>query len=317
MNAAPSILELEHGICAVDTEYVRPHMDASHLIVEDGRAAFVDTGTNHSVPALLESLAIKNLDPGDVDYVFLTHIHLDHAGGAGLLMQQLPNASCVVHPLGAPHMAEPSKLIAGTEAVYGVELAHAMYGDIQPIDAERIIATADDQSFSLNGRPLFAFYTEGHARHHYCLDDARSAGVFTGDSFGLSYRELDTAAGPFVMATTTPTHFDPVEAHKSIDRIMACEPKRLFLTHYSEVGDLDRLAADMHADIDACAGIADRLVDTDDRTAAIEAALFDHLADRIEAHGFDGDRQAIRDIVGMDAKLNAQGLDIWLKRKSR
>ncbi|MEM9688198.1 MAG: MBL fold metallo-hydrolase [Pseudomonadota bacterium] len=317
MNAAPSILELEHGICAVDTEYVRPHMDASHLIVEDGRAAFVDTGTNHSVPALLEALAIKNLDPGDVDYVFLTHIHLDHAGGAGLLMQQLPNASCVVHPLGAPHMAEPSKLIAGTEAVYGVELAHAMYGDIQPIDAERIIATADDQSFSLNGRPLFAFYTEGHARHHYCLDDARSAGVFTGDSFGLSYRELDTAAGPFVMATTTPTHFDPVEAHKSIDRIMACEPKRLFLTHYSEVGDLDRLAADMHADIDACAGIADRLVDTDDRTAAIEAALFDHLADRIEAHGFDGDRQAIRDIVGMDAKLNAQGLDIWLKRKSR
>ncbi len=316
-DAAPSILELAHGICAVDTDYVRPQMDASHLIVEDGRAAFVDTGTNYSVPNLLATLAIKDLDVGDVDYVFLTHIHLDHAGGAGLLMQKLPNARCVVHPLGAPHMAEPSKLIAGTEAVYGKTLAQQMYGDIQSIDESRIIATEDDQSFSLNGRPLFAFYTEGHARHHYCLDDARSAGVFTGDSFGLSYRELDTAAGPFIMATTTPTHFDPDEAHKSIDRIMACDPKRVFLTHYSEVGDLERLATDMHADIDACARIATELADADDRPAAIEAALFEHLAGRIEAHGFDGDRDAIRDIVGMDAKLNAQGLDIWLKRLAR
>lgn len=316
-DAAPSILDLEHGICAVDTDYVRPQLDASHLIVEDGRAAIVDTGTNYSVPNLLAALAIKDIDVGDVDYVFLTHIHLDHAGGAGLLMQHLPNARCVVHPLGAPHMVEPSKLIAGTEAVYGKQLAHEMYGDIRPVDAGRIIATEDDQSFSLNGRPLFAFYTEGHARHHYCIDDARSAGVFTGDSFGLSYRELDTAAGPFIMATTTPTHFDPVEAHKSVDRIMACEPKRVFLTHYSEVGDLERLATDMHADIDACAGIADRLVAADDRPTAIEEALFEHLATRIEAHGFKGDREAIRTVIGMDAKLNAQGLDIWLKRKSR
>ncbi len=93
------------GIVAIDTLYLRPSADASHLVISDGRAAFVDTGTNASVPLLLDALRQYDLDPGDVDYLFLTHVHLDHAGGAGTLMQQLPNARCVLHPRGAPHMA--------------------------------------------------------------------------------------------------------------------------------------------------------------------------------------------------------------------
>lgn len=315
--ATASIQALGDGVFAVDTEYFRSQQDASHLIVEDGRGAFVDTGTNHSVPLLMDALAQCDLDPGDVDYVFLTHIHLDHAGGAGLLMQQLPNARCVVHPLGAPHIADPGRLIAGTEAVYGAEDTRRMYGEIQPIDAGRIIESVDDQSYSLAGRALFAFYTEGHARHHYCIDDERSRGVFTGDSFGVSYRELDTDAGAFIMATTTPTHFDPDEAHKSVDRIMACEPERVFLTHYSEVRGLDRLAGDMHADIDACVEIARRHEHDDDRLAAIEQSLLDYQAGRARDHGVTLDREALDDIIGLDARLNAQGLDVWLRRMAR
>jgi len=315
--AAPGTTALTDGITAVDTEYCRPHMDASHLIVEDGRAAFVDTGTNDSVPLLLDALRAADLDVADVDYVFLTHIHLDHAGGAGLLMQHLPNARCVVHPRGAPHMVDPTKLIAGTEAVYGRELARDMYGEICPIEAERVIAPDDDQSFSLRGRALFAFYTEGHARHHYCLDDARSAGVFTGDSFGVSYRELDTAAGPFIMATTTPTHFDPVEAHRSIDRILACEPERVFLTHYSEVDDVERLAGDMHGDIDAVVQIARAHANDDNRTAAIERSLLDYQTRRAIDHGVSLGERGIHKIIGLDVKLNAQGLDVWLSRMAR
>ncbi|MGI9199709.1 MAG: MBL fold metallo-hydrolase, partial [Woeseiaceae bacterium] len=115
----PHATYLDHGIVAVDTEFARPLQDASHLIVEKGRGAFVDTGVNSSVPILLASLQQQDLDPGDVDYLFLTHIHLDHAGGAGLLMQSLPNARCVVHPRGAPHMIDPAKVMAGTKAVYG------------------------------------------------------------------------------------------------------------------------------------------------------------------------------------------------------
>ena len=159
------------GVITVDTQYARPQQDASHLIVEQGRAAFVDTGVNDSVPLLLAALENENIAVADVEYVFLTHVHLDHAGGAGLLMQQLPSARCIVHPRGAPHMIDPTKIMAGTEAVYGKAAARQLYGQIVPIEASRIDIVADGEWFRLAGRALQAFYTEGHARHHYCLYD--------------------------------------------------------------------------------------------------------------------------------------------------
>jgi glyoxylase-like metal-dependent hydrolase (beta-lactamase superfamily II) len=303
---------LEHGIVAVDTEYARPLQDASHLIIENGRGAFVDTGVNSSVPKLLNALRQSDLDPADVDFLFLTHIHLDHAGGAGLLMQSLPNARCVIHPRGARHMIDPSRLMAGTKAVYGDEETERLYGEIVPIDAASIDVAEDGETFSLNGRELQAFFTEGHARHHYCLSDPQSKGVFTGDSFGVSYRELDTAAGEIVFPTTTPIHFDPPEAHKSVDRIMSYAPERLYLTHYSEVGNLDRLAQEMHKGIDAYVSIAREHADAENRTAAIQEAIFEFFVAGLAAHGFSGDRDTIWSIMNIDVNLNTQGIEVWL-----
>jgi glyoxylase-like metal-dependent hydrolase (beta-lactamase superfamily II) len=305
---------LDDGITAVDTEYGRPLLDASHLINEGGRAAFVDTGANSSVPLLLDALGQQDLDPGDVDYVFLTHIHLDHAGGAGLLMQSLPNARCIVHPRGAPHLVEPAKLIAGTEAVYGEAATRKMYGDILPLDAARVVMPDDGQRFELNGRELRTFYTEGHALHHYCIDDPASRGVFTGDSFGVSYRELDTAAGPFIFPASTPTHFDPVAAHKSVDLIMGCNPEYVYVTHYSRIGDLQRLALDMHEGIDAYAAMALAHKDTDEPLEPIKAAMLEFLSTRLRAHGYSGDDAAIQSVIGFDTELNAKGLVSWLQR---
>jgi glyoxylase-like metal-dependent hydrolase (beta-lactamase superfamily II) len=271
------------GIVAIDTLYLRPSADASHLVIADGHAAFVDTGTNYSVPYLLDALRQYDLDPGDVDYVFLTHVHLDHAGGAGLLMQALPNAHCVIHPRGAPHMADPAKLIAG-----------------------------DEDSFDFGGREVRALHTEGHARHHYCLHDPQSRGVFTGDSFGISYRELDTARGEFIFPTTTPPHFEPTEAHKALDRIMALEPEKLYLTHYSRVNDVVRLANDMHECLDGFVAIARRHQQSDDRRTAMERDLFEFLYERLAAHGYDRGRDAAQAFLKHDMVLNSQGLDAWL-----
>ncbi len=310
----PQTTLLDHGIAVVDTEYARPLQDASHLVIEGGRGAFIDTGVNSSVPLLLGALKERGLDRGDVDYVFLTHIHLDHAGGAGLLMQQLPNARCVIHPRGARHMSDPSKLIAGTEAVYGKEQTQSLYGSIQPIDAARIDIADDGEAFSLCGRELQAFYTEGHARHHYCLSDPISKGVFTGDSFGVSYRELDTAAGEFIFPTTTPVHFDPDEAHKSVDRIMSYEPERLYLTHYSEVGNLNRLASDMHKGINAFVAMALERANVENRKSAIQDAIFDYFETGLIRHGFKGDRDAMWSILKLDVNLNAQGIEVWLDK---
>jgi Cft2 family RNA processing exonuclease len=235
------------------------------------------------VPLLLDALRQQDLDVGDVDFVFLTHVHLDHAGGAGELMLQLPNASCVIHPYGAPHMIDPGKLVAGTEAVYGKEQTAETYGTI--------------------------------ARHHYVLNDPQSKSVFTGDSFGVSYRELDSDNGEIVFPTSTPVQFNPVEAHKSVDRIMACEPEHVFLTHYSKVGNLDRLAAEMHEGIDTYVALARQHEDDDDRSAALRESLFEYYVDRLDAHGYSGDREMIQAIMGIDIELNAQGLEFWLEKQ--
>lgn len=306
---------LEYGITAVDTEYSRPLHDASHLVNEKGKAAFVDTGVNAGVPLLLDALARQGLAPEDVEFVFVTHVHLDHAGGAGRLMQELPNARCVLHPRGAPHMIDPARLVAGTEAVYGKDEARRLFGEIQPIDPGRVIVAEDGQWFELNGRRMQTLFTEGHARHHYVLHDPDSRGVFTGDSFGVSYREFDTAKGAITFPTTTPVHFDPVEAHRAVDRILTCGPERLYLTHYSLVTDVDRLAAEMHADLDAYVAIALEHAGADNRGERIEMGLTDHYVGRLRAHGFAGDRDSVVSTMSLDTPLNAQGLQVWLDRR--
>ncbi|MGI9201148.1 MAG: MBL fold metallo-hydrolase, partial [Woeseiaceae bacterium] len=198
--------------------------------------------------------------------------------------------------------------------VYGDKATEEIYGEVLPIEAARIDVVDDGETFSLNGRELQAFFTEGHARHHYCLSDPQSRGVFTGDSFGVSYRELDTAAGEFIFPTTTPVHFDPAEAHKSVDRVMSYSPERLYLTHYSEVRNLDRLAQDMHRGIDALVAIAHEHAHSVDRTTALQEAIFAYFAAGLIDHGFTGDRDTMWSVLHLDVKLNAQGIEVWLDR---
>ncbi len=309
---AAHITEIESGISAIDADIVRPLFDAIHLIVEDGHAAFVDTGTNHSVPLILDALDRKDIDSAAVDYVFLTHVHLDHAGGAGALMQHLPSAKAVIHPRGARHMVDPTKLVKGTQAVYGEGRAREMYGQLVPIEENRLIIVIDEQVIEFKSRPLQCIFTEGHARHHYCLSDPASKGVFTGDSFGVSYRELDTAKGEFIFPTTTPIHFDPPEAHKAIDRVMSLQPEQLFLTHYSRVSDLARLADDMHRRIDDFVAIADKHANDNNRTGALQKAMFSYFAGCLREHGFDADEERIHALLDTDVMLNTMGIEYWL-----
>lgn len=309
----PEMTDHGDGITAIDTALLRPQFDASHLIVEAGRAAFVDTGVNDSVPLLLAALKSKDLDPADVDYVFLTHVHLDHAGGAGLLMEVLPNAKAVLHPYGAPHMIDPAKLISGARAVYGKEEYDRQYGEIRAIAEQRIIVVADDQALDLGGRRLRCLFTEGHARHHYCLSDERSEAVFTGDSFGVSFRELDTVKGEFIYPTTTPIHFDPPEAHKAIDRIMALAPTALYLTHYSRVTDVTRLAVDMHDRIDAFVELAMKHANDEERTRKLQDSMLTYLLYELRQHGHAGDDHELQDVLLPDVVLNTMGLEFWLE----
>ncbi len=301
------------GVYAIDTEYVRPQMDASHLVVDSGRAAFVDTGTHLAVPILLQALAELELEAADVDYILLTHIHLDHAGGAGRLSAALPRAKVLVHPRGAAHLIAPAKLVAASKAVYGEAAFAKHYGDVVPIAAERIMTVEEGQRIVLGRRQFEFINSPGHALHHVCIVDHEAGEIFTGDTFGVSYRELDTLAGAFLFATTTPSQFDPDQLHATVERIMSLNLRTAYLTHYSRVDNIDTLGAHMHADIDAFVDIA-RSVDAPHRIAQLEARLFEYLSQRLDQHGFAGDEACRRAILKDDVALNAAGLEAWLAR---
>ena len=306
-----------HGIHTIDTAFVRPQFDAAYLVVERGRGAFIDCGTNHAVPRLLAALDEAGLSPAAVDWLILTHVHLDHAGGAGELIARLPNARLLVHPRGARHMIDPAQLWAGASAVYGEAVMEQTYGRLRPIAAERLVEAADGQVVELAGRALRCLDTPGHARHHLCVFDARANVCFTGDTFGLSYREFDGAHGPFILPTTSPVQFDPVALHASIDRLLALRPAAMYLTHYGRVEDVARLAADLHAQIDAMVALARAAAGQPDRHAALMASLTDLYAERAHAHGWTHGREALRQLLAMDIELNAQGLAIWLDASHR
>ncbi|MDO8932993.1 MAG: MBL fold metallo-hydrolase, partial [Rhodocyclaceae bacterium] len=209
------------GIHAIDSGFGRPLLDAVHVIEHEGRAALVDAAVNASVPRVLGALAALGIARDAVDYILLTHVHLDHAGGAGLLMRELPNAKLTVHPRGARHMIDPAKLTTATHAVYGEARARAMYGDILPVPRERVVETPDGTMLELAGRELLFIDTPGHARHHVCIRDGLTGHFFTGDTFGFLFRELDVGGRRHAFPTLTPTQLEPEELHRSIDRIMS------------------------------------------------------------------------------------------------
>lgn len=302
-----------HGIIAFDAGYVRPILAAIHMVVEQGRVAFIDTGSNDSLPNSLAALARLGLGPEAVDYVILTHIHLDHAGGAGSMMAAFPNAKLVVHPRGARHMAEPAKLVAGVTAVYGADYVARVYGDILPVVADRIVAAPDGMVIDLAGRQLICLDTPGHARHHICIQDVRTSGIFTGDMFGLSYRELDVGGRAFIFPTTTPTQFEPDEMRISIQRLAALRPEAVYLTHYGRVDEVQRKAEQLLTYLNDLVALAiAQKTQGDSRHERLKSSLTAYLLQAIRRHGVELPEQTLLDIWATDIELNVQGLEVWL-----
>jgi glyoxylase-like metal-dependent hydrolase (beta-lactamase superfamily II) len=309
------IQRLDHDISVIDTGFVRELFDASHLIVANGRGAFVDTGTNHSVPRLLAALEAHDLAPEDVDYVILTHVHLDHAGGAGLLMSRLPNAKLIVQSRGAKHMIDPSKLMEGVRAVYGDEITARDYGELVPVSEDRVITPADGRVIELGGRALRFIETPGHALHHICIWDEASRGWFTGDTFGLAYPALATSRGAHVVPATAPVQFDPQALHASVGRMLESQPRLIYMTHYGAVPHPERIAQQLLAQIDAMVAAARSLADAPDRHAKLKDAFRSIYVGELRRCGSTLTDAQINEWIDTDVELNAQGLGVWLDKK--
>ena len=306
-----------NGITIIDTGYVRPGLCAAYLVESGGRAALIDCGTATCAQTVLEAIDAAGVDRAAVDWLMVTHVHLDHAGAAGPLIRALPNAQLVVHPRGAPHMIDPTRLIAGAKAVYGEAMFERDHAGMRPVPEARVVVAEDGHVVELAGRPLLCIDTPGHARHHYSVWDADTHSWFAGDTFGLSYREFDTAMGPFVVPTTSPVQFDPVQMHASIDTLLARAPESIRVAHYGEVDDCVRLGADLHEQIDAMVTLARAAQGAPDRHARIVDGLTRLYTTRAQDHGVEDAPARVAEVLGGDIEINAMGLEVWLDRAAR
>lgn len=317
-NVTATYTNLEHGITVVDAEYGTSGVAALYLLQQGDQVAVIETGTNHSVPLISQVLETKGLSFDNVRYVIPTHVHLDHAGGAGELMHHCVNAELIIHPFGAAHMIDPSRLEAGTIAVYGEERFRKLYGSIRPIDEQRVIKAPDGFSVSLNGRELEFLDTPGHARHHFCVLDKTSKGIFTGDTFGVCYPQLTTTEGRFCFATTTPVQFDPDALIESVARLMSYQPETMYLTHFGALKPTPAIVKQLKKSITDIRDMALSCKDiTENRVNVLETKLLKHVLQELADLHCEQSPELQTAVMLNDIKLNAQGMDVWLTRLDR
>jgi glyoxylase-like metal-dependent hydrolase (beta-lactamase superfamily II) len=312
MAVCITALEYEGGIVALDSGMVRPQMAACYLLETDSAVALIEVGNNDSADRIIHVLESRGRSVDEVSHVIVTHVHLDHAGGAGELMQRLPNARLVAHPRAARHLIDPSRLEASARAVYGDEEFDAQHGTLIPVPEERVIIKDDGDSLSVGERPLLFMDSPGHARHHFCIWDEMTHGWFTGDTFGISYRDLDSENGYFIFPTTTPVQFDPPALIASIDRMLEKSPRNMYLTHFGRVQDVDRLASKMKDAVRQFARFGEDSAASEDRTAYIQTAMMKWLLEGIREHGVTLSEDQLRAILQNDVNLNTQGIEFWL-----
>ena len=312
MNSKVNVMNVVDGISVIDSEYYSKDFAAIYLLKKKNKVIIIETGTNYSVPFVKEALSQIGLSFSDVSYVIPTHVHLDHAGGAGLLMMQCQNAALVVHPRGARHLIDPSKLVAGAKAVYGENKFKEYYGEIFPIDANRVIQADDNFILDFDGRELRFIDTPGHARHHFCIWDKATKSMFTGDTFGISYRDLDHQDELYILPSTSPVQFDPEALIQSINRIMEFKPERVCLTHFSAIKPTKKATNKLIESIHFVSNLAIKYADKNDSESIIYKKMMDYFLEGLNEIGFQNNDYA-KDRLSLDVLINTQGLIYWQK----
>ena len=308
-----SVLKIADGISVIDTGYIREEFAAIYLVRQGNEIAIIETGTKHSIPNIQQTLEQDGLNFSNVTYIIPTHVHLDHAAGAGVLMKLCPNAQLVIHPRGARHMVDPSKLIAGTVAVYGQEKFNQLYGDVVPIDSSRIIEADDNFVLDFAGRELKFIDTPGHAKHHFCIWDKMTESMFTGDTFGISYRDFDNGDEVYIFPTTTPIQFDPDELINSIKKLMEYKPKRVCLPHFGAIKPTNKVIQQLIDGVNFMRSLAIDYAAEDNANEKIENMMMDHLLQQLQKMGFTN-RDFCKEKLKVDVELNTQGLIYWQQK---
>lgn len=310
-----------NAITTIDCHYLdRAEFAAAYLLVAGDEAAFVDNNTNHAVPHLLAALAAAGLAPEQVRYLIITHVHLDHAGATATLARLCPNARVIAHPRAAPHLIDPHRLVASASTVYGEDEFVRLYGEIGPISANRVAKMEDNAAIEFGGHELQFIHTRGHANHHFCIADAGSGSLFTGDAFGLHYPALQNH-GVFAVPSTSPTDFDAELARQSIQRICDLQPERLFPTHFGAVTKIREGAQQLIRELDVAEQLLVEASESDHPDDAltdfVRPLLQQHFAELLSSQFAGSEVVTATEVLALDIELNAQGIAVAAAKARR
>jgi glyoxylase-like metal-dependent hydrolase (beta-lactamase superfamily II) len=231
-------LEAAPGIKAIDTLMCGRERATSAYLVEAQQPALVETGPTTSLAAVREGLATLGVAPNDLAHIVVTHIHLDHAGGAGALAPHFPRAKVWVHERGVPHLADPTRLVQSAVRIYGEERLSEMFGPVDPVPSDRLTAMRDGDTVDLGDRSLAVLYTPGHAGHHVCLHDSATGGMFVGDALGVFLPDVKV-----LRPASPPPEFDLELAVASIERVRSMSPTLILFSHFGPAPEVDHLTA--------------------------------------------------------------------------
>ncbi|MCK5221147.1 MAG: MBL fold metallo-hydrolase [Candidatus Aminicenantes bacterium] len=313
--------KIADNIYLTDTLYLgREKFAASYFIEDGGEIAIVETNTNHAIPGILNAILNSGFKLSQIKYVVLTHIHLDHAGGAGLIMKELPDAELIVHPRGARHMISPEKLIESVKSVYGEEEYKNLYGDIIGIPEGKVISLTGGESISIGKRKLTMIDAPGHAKHHNIIYDESSGSVFSGDAFGIGYPRFRYGKGDLIFPSTSPVQFDPESAIQTYKMITDLNPARILLTHFGSVENIEEIHTQLLEWIDYTAEYSSKRFSEGYRMDKLSEKLSEDIWGKFSERSVLLTGKSLsdeeRDFLFLDADLNGKGASFYISQKN-
>ncbi|MCA0984968.1 MBL fold metallo-hydrolase [Halobacillus yeomjeoni] len=285
-------------------------------VLKSTKTTLIETGPSPSVPRVLKGLEELAIQPEEVENIILTHIHLDHAGGAGLLVKECSNAKVFVHERGIRHLADPSKLIKGAKMVYGEEFDE-LFDPILPIPEEKLISVREGEALDVGGNRSLTFLdTPGHAKHHIGIYDSKSKGLFIGDTAGIQYHQTEDYGLTFYLPTTSPNQFDPDAMLRSIERFRNMEPRKLFFGHFGETGRPEKAMEQVESWIPIFVETAEKAHEEGEGVEGVAERLHQTISSYLRDEGIPDDH-SVYEILKIDLEVCAMGLLDYLNKRSK
>ncbi|MDQ0273776.1 MBL fold metallo-hydrolase [Cytobacillus purgationiresistens] len=306
------VTELGNDIYLIDLMDMGIQERTGAYVIKADELTIVETSASPSIPHLLAGLKELGLDPADVKHLIVTHVHLDHAGGAGLFLEHCPEATVYVHPRGKRHLADPSKLIMGARAVYG-EKFDQLFDPILPIPDVRLVEMEEDRTLKIGDRILTFMDTPGHAKHHFSIHDSGSNGVFTGDTIGVLYPQLAREGVELSLPSTSPNQFSPEDMLASATKIESLNPERIYFGHYGMSASPVQVFAQLRYWLPIFIEESERVwkanhgVESAEIAEQIKSALFAKVQAYLETRGVKLDNE-VYEIIQLDLNVGSMGM---------